>query len=139
MSVNIVVQDGVVKSPSLKYDSQSRPEFRFTLVQMEKDWPLYLPCCAVGGTAERLASQIDDGQHILVTSGKLCYRKRQTKAGEQSRMEILVWTVDRLTASAQVERSDDAAYPSQGEPVAVAPEPKVRKPRYPKWTPEHAN
>jgi hypothetical protein len=47
-------------------------------------------CCASGAAATRLAETLEDGQHIVVTSGKLCYRKRTTKAGEQSRLEILV-------------------------------------------------
>jgi hypothetical protein len=97
IAINLVVQDGIVQHPALRYDSNSKPESRFTLVQTEKDWPLYLPCTAVGSAAERLASEIEDGQHIVITSAKLCYRKRATKAGEQSRMEILVWSIDRLT------------------------------------------
>jgi hypothetical protein len=103
--LNLVVASGVVKSLALKYDTQSRPELRFTLKQ-PGDWTLYLPCCASGSAAERLAGEIEDGQHIIVTSGKLCYRKRTTKLGEQSRMEILVWTVDRLSELAQVARTD---------------------------------
>ena len=99
MAINLVVQDGVVKSPGLRYATDGKPEFRFTLIQTEKDWPLYRPCCAVGAAAERLASEIEDGQHVVISSGKLCYRKRQTKLGEQSRMEILVWACDRLSES----------------------------------------
>jgi hypothetical protein len=89
VALNLVVVDGVVQSPALRYDVNSKPEFRFTLRQIEKDWPLYLPCRAVGAAAERLASAFDEGQHVVITSDKLCYRKRQTKLGEQSRLEIL--------------------------------------------------
>ena len=88
-----------------------RPELRFTLEQTEhatdgKPWTLYLPCVAVGSAAERLASEIEDGQHVVISSGKLCYRKRQTKLGEQSRMEILVWSIDRLSASTGPTQAD---------------------------------
>ena len=53
MSLNLVVQDGVVRSLALKYDAQAKPELRFTLEQTEyatdgKPWRLYLPCCAAG-------------------------------------------------------------------------------------------
>jgi hypothetical protein len=74
MSINMVVASGLLKSPALRYATEGKPEFRFTLVQMEKDWPLYLPCCAVGAAAERLAGELEADMHILVTSGKLCYR-----------------------------------------------------------------
>jgi hypothetical protein len=86
--------------------------------------------------AERLAEQINDGDHIVITSGRLTYRKRSTKLGEQSRMEILVWAVDRLSESSQEERSGA----SEGKDIAPesidAPEPApastVRKRGYPK-------
>lgn len=145
MSVNMTVQSGVVRSPALRYDSQSRAEFRFTLDQTEGDWHLYLPCFSPGAAGERLASELDDGMSIVITSGKLAYRNRTTKLGEQSRMEILVWAVDRLTESPQ----DARAEASEGDPPSpveiVAPEgegaaalPKKGKRRYPKWTPETA-
>jgi hypothetical protein len=100
--VNIVVLDGVAQHVALRYDEHSRPELRFTLTQVEhatdgKPWTLYLPCVTSGSAAERLASEIVEGQHIILTSAKLCYRKRTTKLGEQSRMEILVWTADVLS------------------------------------------
>jgi hypothetical protein len=31
ISINVVVQAGIVKWPALHYDAQGRPEFRFTL------------------------------------------------------------------------------------------------------------
>jgi single-stranded DNA-binding protein len=139
MSINLVVVDGVVKSPALRYGPDGKPEFRFTLVQTENGFPLYLPCCAAGSAAERLASEIDEGQHIVVTSAKLCYRKRTTKLGEQSRLEILVWSVERLTTSAQAERSGEAEGDELSLVPSMLPEPKARRPRYPKWKPSDAN
>jgi hypothetical protein len=149
MSVNVVVQSGVVKSPALRYDANSRSEFRFTLVQTEqspdgqKSWPFYLPCCAVGSAAERLAGELEEDMPIVVTSGKLCYRRRSTKLGEQSRLEILVWTVQLLSPALAGVPVDTASEP------AVIPDPldelsrrtvtKPRKPRYLKWRPESAN
>jgi hypothetical protein len=116
MSVNLVVIDGTIKGLSLKYDSESKPELRFTLAQETggynehgHPWVSYWPCCASGATAERLAGELEDGQHIVITSGKLVYRKRSTKTGDQSRMEILVWQIDRLSASPAAETSQGAA------------------------------
>lgn len=135
MAVNLVVVDGIAQHVALRYDANSKPELRWTLVQQDKDWPLYLPCCAVGAAAERLAGEIENGQHVVVTSGKLCYRKRTTKAGEQSRIEVLVWQVDTL-------HDDSAAGGSvsqEGAGEIVAPEgagdvgpAKKGRARYPK-------
>ena len=137
MSINVVVQDGVVKSPALRYATDGKPEFRFTLVQTEHDWPLYLPCCAAGAAAERLASDLSEGDHIVLSSVKLCYRKRDGKSGPQSRMEIFVWQVDRLSESTGPVQAD---VPEGGsgfdatacplEPVSVSEPKKARKPRY---------
>jgi hypothetical protein len=137
MPINMAVADGIVKSLGLKYDAQGKPECRFTLYQEENGYPLYIPCCAVGATAERLAGDLEDGMHIVITSGKLCYRKRHTaKHGEVSRMEVLVWGVDRLTTSPQDARSDVAEGGDEGRESLDAPEPdpapNVRKRPYPK-------
>jgi hypothetical protein len=126
LSVNVVVQSGRVKSMALKYDSHSRPELRWTLEQTEyatdgKSWTLWLPCCASGSAAERLAGELEDGQAIVITSGKLCYRKRQTKIGEQSRLEILVWSVSPLTESPQAERSPSTEERDQGPETGQFP------------------
>ena len=134
MSVNVLVQDGVVKSLALRYATDGKAELRFTLVQTEKDWPLYLPCTAGGATAERLASEIEDGQHIVITSGRLCYRKRTTKAGEQSRLEILCWSVEVLADSPGAETSpppvDDSASVEPASRSEAARRPRKRP--YPK-------
>ena len=154
--LNLVVASGTVKSLGLRYDSQARPELRFTLEQREESadgrtFTLFLPCCASSSAATRLAEEIEDGQHIVITSGKLCYRKRTTKAGEVSRLEILVWSIDRLSGVDAGHVSAEAE--ANGEAVEVAcnleaPEPvpghKARKRAIPKhvqqaWQPEHAN
>ena len=88
MSIKVVVLDGVVKSLALRYDAEAKAELRFTLQATDqatdgKPWVSYWPCCASGNSATRLAEMIEDGQHIVVTSGQLCYRKRLTKLGEQ--------------------------------------------------------
>jgi hypothetical protein len=132
MGLNLVVVDGIVKNPALRYGADGRPEFRFTLIQQEGNWPLYLPCCAVGAAAERLAGEIEADMHIVITSGKLCYRKRETKLGEQSRMEILVWSVDRRSESPQVAQSADAEGEGTPQEPEHRPEPKVRRRSYPK-------
>jgi hypothetical protein len=142
MSMNLVVQDGVVKSLALKYDSQSRPELRFTLEQRDGEFCLWLPCCASGAAAERLASELEDGQHVILSSAKLCYRKRSTKLGDQSRMEILVWSIERLSDSAHDERTEMGERHSSAVEIVspggagAAALPKKGKPRYPKWKPE---
>ena len=149
MSVNFVVIDGMVKSLSLKYDAQSKPELRFTLAQETghdakgHPWVSYFPCCTSGATAERLAGELEDGQRIVITSGKLVYRKRSTKTGDQSRMEILVWQIDRLSASPGAETSQDGVLNGEREETALPQEPasvsdaKKGKPRYAKWRPEN--
>jgi hypothetical protein len=148
MAVNVVILDGEVKSLTMKSDAQSKPELRFTLAQATgldgtgQPWVSYWPCCASGTTAERLGTELEDGQHIVITSGKLCYRKRATKTGEVSRMEILVWQVDRLS-------DGDHAYASPGDTanampddaavhheVPSVPDAKQGKPHDPKWHPE---
>lgn len=146
MSLNLVILDGVVKSLALTYDGASKPELRFTLVQTDHGahghpWVSYWPCCASGTTAERLAGELEDGQHVVITSGKLCYRKRTTKTGEQSRMEVLVWQVDVLSASPAAETSPGGVDDSllDGSTVhteaASVTETKKGKPRYAKWQP----
>jgi hypothetical protein len=52
-----------VKSLALRYGADGKAEARWTLVQTANDCPLYLPCCANGATAERLAGELEDGQH----------------------------------------------------------------------------
>jgi single-stranded DNA-binding protein len=131
MSVNLVLASGIVRSLALKYATDGKPELRFTLDQEENGFHLWLPCCAFGATAERLAGDLDDGMAILITSGKLTYKKRQTKLGEQSRLEILVWAVERFSASPQ---SDSGTSGIRQEEI-VAPGLK-RKPKYPKWKPD---
>jgi single-stranded DNA-binding protein len=109
MPVNVVMLSGMVERPALRYDDAGKPEFRCTLKQSEKGFALFFPCVAVGATAERLASELEEGAQIVTTSAKLVWRKRQVKVIEQSRLEILVWSVERLTESPQVERSEHVA------------------------------
>ena len=51
LTVNVVVQSGVVKWPSLKYGSNGQPEFRFVLFRETESaqgtFGLSIPCCAV--------------------------------------------------------------------------------------------
>ncbi len=156
MSITLVVLDGTVQHLGLKYDDQARPELRWTLQQIDhgadgKNWTSYWPCTASGAMAERLAGELEDGQHIILTSGKLCYRKRTTKAGEVSRLEILVWSADVLSGSPQDQRTDTGEGDSTSAGAIVEPEPteratatKARRPRVPthlqrEWPPEPAN
>jgi hypothetical protein len=137
MPINVVVADGIVENLALRYDANSKPECRFTLHQEENGYPLYVPCCAVGQAAERLAGELEDGMHVVITSGKLCYRKRTTaKHGEVSRMEVLVWGVDRLTTPPQETRSEVTEGKGMDpEPIDAPepdPEPNVRRRTYPK-------
>jgi hypothetical protein len=140
--INIVVLDGVAQHVALRYDEQSRPELRFTLTQVDhatdgKVWTAYWPCCASGAAATRLAEEIEEGMHIALSSAKLCYRKRDGKAGLQSRMEILVWQVDRLSGVDHADASQGAVPNSMSEDAALnsgqSGEPDAtpkRKPRY---------
>ena len=152
MSINLVVLDGVVKSLAMKYDSSSKPELRFTLQQETggvnehgQPWVSWWPCCASGPTAERLAGELEDGQHVVITSGKLCYRKRSLKSGEVSRIEILCWAVEVLSASPGAETSHDGVPNGEREEPALpqedtsVPDGRKGKPRYPKWRPENTH
>lgn len=147
MGLNVVVIDGIVKSLALRYDAGGKPELRWTLEQADKQWSLYVPCCASGATAERLANAIEEGQHLIITSGQLCSRKRTLKGGEQSRLEMLVWQADVLTTSAhtgaeattEAHSTAEAPAINHGVPKAVAGQ-NSRRPRYPKawqepWAP----
>jgi single-stranded DNA-binding protein len=145
MGVNVVMVSGVVQNLALRYDEQSRPELRFVLQQTEqtasgREIKLYLPCTTPGSAAERLASELEEGTSILVTSGKLVYRKRDTKLGEQSRLEILVWAIEPLTTSSQAMTSPGSVAPEPSAAATVASDgeagtPKPRWPRHPKWRP----
>jgi hypothetical protein len=80
-----------------------------------------------------LAGEIDEGMHILISVGELCYRKCQTqKHGEISRLEILVWRVqilDRAPEAVAVRSAQDAM--PEPEPVEPPP-PKARRRGYPR-------
>jgi hypothetical protein len=56
MSINLVVESGIVQSRALRYAADGKPEFRFTLIQTENGFPLYLPCCAVGRASSARSS-----------------------------------------------------------------------------------
>lgn len=71
MPINMVVADGIVKSLALKYGADGKPECRFTLHQEENGFPLFIPCTAVGQAAERLAGELEDGMHVVITSGNM--------------------------------------------------------------------
>ena len=63
------------------------------------------PAVRQGKTAERLASELERWrQHILVTSGEVrVIASGTTKAGEQSRLEVLVWQADVLASEVSAE------------------------------------
>jgi single-stranded DNA-binding protein len=137
ININVVVQSGIVKWPALRYGTDGKPEFRFVLYRETQNaegqtFPLSIPCCAVSETAERLATELDEGDFVVVTQGELVYRKRDTKDGEKSRLEILVWRVQKdnaaLATSAVAPLSADHA---ESEPTTEPPA-KVRRPRVPK-------
>jgi single-stranded DNA-binding protein len=141
LNINAVIQSGIVKWPALRYDAGPRPEFRFVLYRETQNtdgqtFALSIPCCAVGATAEKLAGELDEGMFVVVTVGELVYRKRQTKHGEVSRLEILVWRVQMGDASvpngAVAARSETAETPDPSDPEEHRPEPKARRRGYPK-------
>jgi single-stranded DNA-binding protein len=137
ITINAVIQSGIVKWPALRYDGSGKPEFRFVLYRETTNaegqtFPLSIPCCSPGATGERLAEELNEGDFVVVTVGELVYRRRDTKDGEKSRLEILVWRVQKddaaLATSAVGPLSADHAEPeSTTEPPA-----KVRRPRVPK-------
>jgi hypothetical protein len=122
MPVNTVLLDGIVERPALRYDDQGKIEFRWTLRQTDGAFSLYIPCCASGAAAERLSGEIAEGDHLVITSGRLCYRKRQVKGAEQSRMEVLVWQVDILRKSSQAEQCAEVEGEDSHLTLASVPE-----------------
>jgi hypothetical protein len=48
MSINVVVQDGIVKSPGLRYATDGKAEYRFILEQSDGDFCTWVPCFAPG-------------------------------------------------------------------------------------------
>ena len=87
ITINAVIQSGLVKWPALRYDGSGKPEFRFVLYRETTNaegqvFPLSIPCCSPGSTGERLAEELSEGDFVVVTVGELVYRKRETKAGE---------------------------------------------------------
>jgi hypothetical protein len=139
--VNAVIQSGMVKWPGLRYDGNGRPEFRFVLYRETTNaegqtFPLSIPCCSPGATGERFATELDEGDFVVVTVGELVYRRRDTKDGEKSGLEILGWRVQKDDTALA---TPAAAAPS-ADHVEPEPDPKPRKPRLPKhlqrpWTP----
>jgi hypothetical protein len=129
MPVNSILLDGVIERLALRYDDAGRPELRCTVKHTKGEWPLYVPACAVGATAERLAQEVTEGDYILITSGQLCYRKRATKGGgDVSRLELLMWAVEVLRRSESPEdvRSEDGEEGDHlDDPVLVTASPPV--------------
>jgi hypothetical protein len=100
MAINVVVQSGSVNNLGLRYADDGKPELRWTLSQVEGGFTLWIPCCSYGTTGEKLAEQINDGDSIVITSGKLCWRKR-TKAvmEERARRGVARGTCDGIRSA----------------------------------------
>jgi hypothetical protein len=72
-----------------------------------------------------LAGELDDGMSLVITAGELVYRRRDTKEGERSRLEILVWRAHQL-------RMEEGEGDAKGEPAALhheAARPPRKRPR----------
>jgi hypothetical protein len=142
ININAVFQSGIVQWPAIRYGGDGKPEFRFSLYRETQSaegqtCPLSIPCWAVGTTAERLAGELHEGIFIVITVGELCYRKRQTKLGEISQLEILVW---RVQVGELAPASVPVAAPSMTDAMPVLDQTsKKGKPRYPKWRQESSN
>jgi hypothetical protein len=133
ITINAVIQSGTVKWPALRYDDSGKPEFRFVLYRETQNaegqtFPLSIPCCSPGATGERLAEELNEGDFVVVTVGELVYRRRDTKDGEKSRLEILVWRVQKS------ELAPAGVPPAMDTTPEPTPEPprKVRRRSYPK-------
>jgi hypothetical protein len=142
ITINAVMQSGIVKWPALRYDAGSRPEFRFVLYRETQNadghvFPLSIPCCSPGSAGERLAEELNEGDFVVVTVGELVYRRRETKEGEKSRLEILVWRIQK-DDSALSGVSATAEVPETASTTEPRVESKKGKARYPKWKPSAA-
>jgi single-stranded DNA-binding protein len=110
-----------------------------------KIYTSYHSCEITGRHAEQCAEELEPGAEICV-EGEHQYRSVvDAKTGEKRTKCVLsTWGVSQRlpsSTSPQDARSGSDATPESSAAEIVEPQTpvKVRKPRYPKWKPEHAN
>lgn len=134
--------------PKLTYAASGTPTCSFVVEVDElgkggEVFITYLPVEISGKYAEAASAEVEPGDEVQL-SGKLKYKsavdpKTQTKT---SKLIISTWGIQqRRPGSLQDETSVRAEGDPPSDEADRRAEPKVRKPRYPKWkpTPAHPN
>ena len=148
MHVNSVLVVGRVgkKIPKLDYPSSGgHPTLTFTLEVDEPSkfgevFTLFL-LVEIWGQAEHAAELLEPGDEVMLNC-RLKYKSHVDAKTQQkvSKLILSTWGVSQripsLAGVAQEQRTASPEYPEQGDEPTNAPEPKARRPRYPKWKPE---
>jgi hypothetical protein len=131
--MNSVVISGTVHAePTIAYTRNGKPQTAFELVVRNEDAPQYYTresILIVGNAAEPLCERLEAGDEVEI-QGKL------------QRGQVVCFKVSirdgTLAGVPQDARSPHAEGDHTSDATPMAPEPKVRKPRYPKWQPSSA-
>jgi single-stranded DNA-binding protein len=98
----------------LTYSERGTPECRWTLMLEEtgpegQSFKTFIPCHSFGKSAEAIAEQIDPGDWVLISDGKLKVRQWTNQAGEKERrLEVLTWAVQVIALSHPAESGTPA-------------------------------
>lgn len=109
-TLNTVLVVGRVTEQGVKiqWGENGTAETRWTLIIEEANpagqtFKLFAPCCAYGKTAEAIGEAVNPGDGLYL-DGKLKWRSWVGKKGEkQGRLEILVWSWQKVEAAAPAE------------------------------------
>jgi single-stranded DNA-binding protein len=143
MDINKVLLTGTITEPRLGWLESGKPELRLVLtVEQDGGFKLYAQVFCYGKDCERLAETLEAGDRVLI-DGKLSWRSTVKAGVKESKMVVTCYGVEVLTlpGATVAARSEEAEGNPSSDEADPRPEPKVRKPRYPKWkpTPAHPN
>jgi single-stranded DNA-binding protein len=144
-AVNKAIISGEVRSygPRIQWTQAGKAQTSLTLVLEKAGYHTYIPCLIVGNKAEEVAETINGGDYLIV-EGSLSWKAGRTK--EAGKLQVVAFDVERITESAQDERTEIGEGDSTSEGEIVAPggkqtRPPTKKRRAPSahWQLEHAN
>jgi single-stranded DNA-binding protein len=139
--INKVLLTGRINRLGLSWLSSGKPELRLGLtVAQDGGFILFVAVFCYGKDCERLAETLEVGLWVMV-DGKLSWRSTTKDGIKESKMIVTTFGVEILTPPSEpvAARSEKEPSPSMSDEPANAPEPKARKPRYPKYRPDVAN
>ena len=118
--MNKAIISGEVSSygPKISWTDAGKPQTSLTLVLEKAGYKTFIPVLVVGTKAEEVAETINGGDYLIV-EGSLAWRAGRTK--ESGKLHVVAFDVERLTESAQDERSPSPDYPEQGAKSSNAP------------------